>query len=233
MKYHPRSKEYENRKAIYNTWITLDRPNIKCNEKDKIRLAGTIKRNSYIQFFTNGKMFYQNTIIVKRNSGKEDFIEFVISEEIFQENDLRKGSFIEIIGEFRTRTLEGNIWAYVFAREITVLEKQQQKYSNSVFLKGTVIENPIHIVTNNGKEIVYFMIEVQRIVGPPYFINCFVREVGVKYVLRHVKIGKDIILTGSIETRVSLQRDKVVNEEAGKMHEIYARNILLEDDYIL
>ena len=137
--------------------------NYNTEKNNMVYIYGEIVSEAAFSHEVYGEGFYEFMVKVMRLSGQADVLPVTVSERIMSE-DMRVGSFICALGQFRSyNKLEdgkSRLMLTVFVREL--LETQPGKNPNSVVLSGYICKPPVYRTTPFNREIADLLIAVNR-----------------------------------------------------------------------
>ena len=111
--------------------------NYNAEKNNKVYVYGEIVSDAEFSHEVYGEGFYEFYVKVMRLSGQADILPVTVSERIMTE-DMKKGSFICALGQFRSYNKLDNgksrLMLTVFVREL--LDAQPVKNPNSIVLSG-------------------------------------------------------------------------------------------------
>ena len=125
-----------------------------------------------------------------------------ISERLIQGNDLKIGSVICALGQFRSyNKLENGrsrLMLTVFVREIVA--EAPSKNPNSIVLSGYICKPPVYRTTPFNREIADLLIAVNRAYNKSDYIPCIAWGRNARFV-QNLKVGDRVALSGRIQSR--------------------------------
>lgn len=149
-----------------------------------------------------GEGFYEFYVKVMRLSGQADILPVTISERLIQGNDLKQGSQICAIGQFRSyNKLENGksrLMLTVFIREL--LTEAPAANPNSIILSGYICKPPVYRTTPFNREIADLLVAVNRAYNKSDYIPCIAWGRNARFV-QNLKVGDKIALSGRIQSR--------------------------------
>lgn len=133
-------------------------------KNNRVYFMGEIVSEATFSHEVYGEGFYEFFVKVMRLSGQADVLPVTISERLIQGNDLKMGSTICALGQFRSyNKLEGNrsrLMLTVFVREI--MDVAPAKNPNSIVLSGYICKPPVYRTTPFNREIADLLVAVNR-----------------------------------------------------------------------
>ena len=171
-------------------------------KNNRVYFMGEIVSEATFSHEVYGEGFYELFVKVMRLSGQADILPVTISERLIQGNDLKIGSFICALGQFRSyNKLEGNrsrLMLTVFVREI--LDAASGKNPNSIVLSGYICKPPVYRTTPFNREIADLLVAVNRAYNKSDYIPCIAWGRNARFV-QNLKVGDRIALSGRIQSR--------------------------------
>lgn len=179
-------------------------------KNNKVYLMGEIVSEAVFSHEVYGEGFYELFVKVMRLSGQADIIPVTISERLIQGNDLKVGSEICALGQFRSyNKLENGksrLMLTVFVREIVA--EPPTKNPNSIVLSGYICKPPVYRTTPFNREIADLLIAVNRAYNKSDYIPCIAWGRNARFV-QNLKVGDRVALSGRIQSR---EYQKKLNE---------------------
>ena len=115
-------------------------------KNNRVYFMGEIVSEATFSHEVYGEGFYEFYVRVMRLSGQADILPVTISERLIKGNDLKIGSQLCALGQFRSyNKLENGksrLMLTVFVRE--VLAEAQGKNPNSIVLSGYICKPPVY-----------------------------------------------------------------------------------------
>ena len=171
-------------------------------KNNKVYFTGEIVSEATFSHEVYGEGFYELFVKVMRLSGQADILPVTISERIIQKNDLRIGSIICALGQFRSyNKLEGGrsrLMLTVFVREL--VENVPSRNPNSIVLSGYICKPPIYRTTPFNREIADLLIAVNRAYNKSDYIPCIAWGRNARFV-QNLRVGDRVALSGRIQSR--------------------------------
>lgn len=171
-------------------------------KNNKVYLMGEIVSEAVFSHEVYGEGFYELFVKVMRLSGQADIIPVTISERLIQGNDLKVGSEICALGQFRSyNKLENGksrLMLTVFVREIVA--EPPTKNPNSIVLSGYICKPPVYRTTPFNREIADLLIAVNRAYNKSDYIPCIAWGRNARFV-QNLKVGDRVALSGRIQSR--------------------------------
>ena len=170
-------------------------------KNNRVYFCGEIVTEATFSHEVYGEGFYEFYGKVLRLSGQADILPVTVSERLIKGNDLKIGSRISAIGQFRSyNKLEGGrsrLMLTVFVREIVEPTSQNP---NSIVLSGYICKPPIYRTTPFNREIADLLIAVNRAYNKSDYIPCIAWGRNARFV-QNLKVGDRVALSGRIQSR--------------------------------
>lgn len=171
-------------------------------KNNKVYFMGEIVSEATFSHEVYGEGFYELFVKVMRLSGQADILPVTISERLIQGNDLKMGSVICALGQFRSyNKLENGrsrLMLTVFVREIVA--EAPSKNPNSIVLSGYICKPPVYRTTPFNREIADLLIAVNRAYNKSDYIPCIAWGRNARFV-QNLKVGDRVALSGRIQSR--------------------------------
>jgi len=171
-------------------------------KNNKVYFMGEIVSEATFSHEVYGEGFYELFVKVMRLSGQADILPVSISERLIQGNDLKIGSVICALGQFRSyNKLENGrsrLMLTVFVREIVA--EAPSKNPNSIVLSGYICKPPVYRTTPFNREIADLLIAVNRAYNKSDYIPCIAWGRNARFV-QNLKVGDRVALSGRIQSR--------------------------------
>ena len=174
------------------------------NEKqnNKVYVKGEIVTEARFSHEIYGEGFYEMDVLVKRLSGQADVLPVTISERLIEKGNLKIGSTISAIGQFRSynKQVDGKskLMLTIFVRE--VLFDDCYKNPNSIVLTGYICKQPIYRTTPFNREIADILIAVNRAYNKSDYIPCIAWGRNARFV-KNLQVGEKVAISGRIQSR--------------------------------
>ena len=171
-------------------------------KNNKVYFFGEIVSEATFSHEVYGEGFYELFVKVMRLSGQADILPVTISERLIQGNDLKVGSMICALGQFRSyNKLENGrsrLMLTVFVREIVT--EAPSKNPNSIVLSGYICKPPVYRTTPFNREIADLLVAVNRAYNKSDYIPCIAWGRNARFV-QNLKVGDRVALSGRIQSR--------------------------------
>ncbi len=175
--------------------------NYNAEKNNKVYVYGEIVSDAEFSHEVYGEGFYEFYVKVMRLSGQADILPVTVSERIMTE-DMKKGSFICALGQFRSYNKLDNgksrLMLTVFVREL--LDAQPVKNPNSIVLSGYICKPPVYRTTPFNREIADVLIAVNRSYNKSDYIPAIAWGRNARFV-RNLSVGDKVALSGRIQSR--------------------------------
>jgi single-stranded DNA-binding protein len=176
--------------------------NYQAEKNNKVFISGEIVTEAEFSHEVYGEGFYEMNVLVKRLSGQGDILPVTISERLITDSDLKVGSTINALGQFRSynKLVDGKskLMLTVFVREI--LEESPHKNPNSIVLTGYICKPPIYRTTPFNREIADVLIAVNRSYNKSDYIPCIAWGRNARFA-KNLAVGEKIAVSGRIQSR--------------------------------
>lgn len=180
--------------------IKMSRNRKNFGEYNKVMLVGTIEEKPTRK---NNKFFY-TTISVERPSGTVDNIPLEISEKKLISKGIKKGSLVEIQGDFKSYMQQGHREMFLNAKEVRKIEGLDENPS-LIYLRGYICHEPYyHETATVHKHITAFTLAIPR--NPDNkrskadYLQCLAWECDSQ-MIKNCQVGQEVELYGRIQSR--------------------------------
>ena len=171
-------------------------------KNNRVYFMGEIVSEATFSHEVYGEGFYELFVRVMRLSGQADILPVTISERLIQGHDLKVGSTVCALGQFRSyNKLEGGrsrLMLTVFVREI--VDMAPSRNPNSIVLSGYICKPPVYRTTPFNREIADLLIAVNRAYNKSDYIPCIAWGRNARFV-QNLKVGDRVALSGRIQSR--------------------------------
>ncbi len=171
-------------------------------KNNKVFISGEIVSNAEFSHEVYGEGFYEMNVLVKRLSGQGDVLPVTISERLIEDKDLKIGSTINALGQFRSynKLVDGKskLMLTVFIREL--VSYPVIKNPNSIVLVGYVCKPPVYRTTPFNREIADVLIAVNRSYNKSDYIPCIAWGRNARFA-KNIAVGEKVALSGRIQSR--------------------------------
>jgi len=171
-------------------------------QNNKLFLSGTLVSEPVYSHEVYGEGFYEMFISVSRLSSQKDILPITLSERLISDHNLKTGSEISILGQFRSyNKLEdgkSRLMLTVFVRDI--IKSEACKNPNIIYLSGYICKPPIYRTTPFAREIADVLLAVNRAYNKSDYIPCIAWGRNARF-LKTLSIGEKISVCGRIQSR--------------------------------
>ena len=171
-------------------------------QNNKVFVKGEIVTEAKFSHEIYGEGFYEMEVMVKRLSGQSDVLPVTISERLIESKNLKIGSVICAIGQFRSynKQVDGKskLMLTVFVREL--LDDDYGKNPNNIVLLGYICKPPVYRTTPFNREIADILIAVNRAYNKSDYIPCIAWGRNARFV-KNLTVGEKIAISGRIQSR--------------------------------
>ena len=194
-------------------------------DNNQVIVSGWIERELTFSHKKYGEGFYETEVASERKSGIQDSIKVLISDRVIDIQKALVGTYIEIIGEYRSCNLlfEGKrkLELFVFAQEAYLYtgEEIPMKDKNIVTLEGTITKVPTYRRTPLGREICDLMIAVNRPQRKSSYIPCICWGRIARYA-NTLDVGDKISISGRIQSREFVKKISESETERRTAYEV-------------
>lgn len=185
-------------------------------ENNTVYIAGKIVADCVFSHEVYGEGFYTFQISSERLSDKADILPVTVSERLIDMNLLQIGKKVDIIGQLRSynnyNSKKNRLVLTIFARELRLMEEEEEKSENQIFLNGFICKPPIYRKTPFGREISDILVAVNRAYNKSDYIPCIAWGRNARYIA-NLAVGANIRIWGRVQSRVYQKRMGEVTEE--------------------
>ncbi|MDD6213626.1 MAG: single-stranded DNA-binding protein [Firmicutes bacterium] len=167
-----------------------------------------------------GEKFYTFTLEIPRLSGISDNVKIMVSDRLLADISLSIGDVIEVDGQFRSYNSyengENRLVLTVFAKDIRLCDKTEDKNPNSLYLNGFLCKAPVYRTTPFGREITDLLVAVNRSYNKSDYIPVIAWGRNARF-CKNINVGDNIKIWGRIQSRTyqkHLSEDEVVEKTA-------------------
>lgn len=194
------------------------------------RISGTVIEEPAKSHQVEGENFYEFKVAVERLSKIKDIIPVTISERAMIDRAIKKGDFVDVVGEYRSYNKlvneHSSLVLHLFAKDIKVLENQETNV-NEVQLTGFVCKEPVYRKTPFDREICDVLIAVNR---PNFhksdYVPCIMWGRNARFIASQT-VGCKIQLSGRIQSRDYTKKFPDGTEECRTAYEVSCQRISL------
>ena len=171
-------------------------------KNNKVFIKGEIVSEATFSHEVYGEGFYELYVKVMRLSGQADILPVTVSERLISEQDLKIGSTLCAMGQFRSYNKIENgksrLMLTVFVRE--PVDVPPSKNPNSIVLSGYICKPPIYRTTPFNREIADLLIAVNRAYNKSDYIPCIAWGMRAREAALW-DVGDGVELEGRIQSR--------------------------------
>lgn len=171
-------------------------------KNNRVYVMGEIVSEAKFSHEVYGEGFYEFFVQVMRLSGQADILPVTVSERLIKSSDLKMGSTISALGQFRSyNKLENGksrLMLTVFVREL--VEANAGNNPNSIVLSGYICKPPVYRTTPFNREIADVLLAVNRAYNKSDYIPCIAWGRNARFV-QNLKVGDRVALSGRIQSR--------------------------------
>ena len=200
-------------------------------ENNTVLITGTVAEGCVFSHEVYGESFYMFRISSDRLSDKADILPVTISERLIDKELLQVGTKVKVMGQLRSynnyNSKKNRLILTIFAREISLLEEEDIKMENQIFLNGFICKAPIYRKTPFGREISDILVAVNRAYNKSDYIPCIAWGRNARY-MANLEVGANIRVWGRVQSRIYQKR---VGEEVEERvaYEVSVSKIELPD----
>lgn len=167
-------------------------------------ICGTVEDEMEFNHEIYKESFYTFTLSIPRLSGTSDKIKVMVSDRLLTDNEIKKGDFVEITGQFRSYNSYENggnkLILTVFAKDIIKTDESICKNPNSLFLNGYICKPPVYRTTPFGREICDILLAVNRTYNKSDYIPVIAWGRNARY-CKSFNVGDNLKIKGRIQSR--------------------------------
>ena len=171
-------------------------------KNNRVYVMGEIVSEAKFSHEVYGEGFYEFFVKVMRLSGQADILPVTVSERLIKSSDLKVGSTISALGQFRSyNKLENGksrLMLTVFVREL--VDVGAGSNPNSIVLSGYICKPPIYRTTPFNREIADILLAVNRAYNKSDYIPCIAWGRNARFV-QNLSVGDRVALSGRIQSR--------------------------------
>lgn len=167
------------------------------------QIAGVVVSIPEKSHEVEGEKFFEFMVEINRLSESKDFVPVTISERTLLGQDIKVGSFVKIIGEYRSyNRLSGEkskLVLHLFAKEISFSE--DKNFENDVRLVGFLCKEPVYRKTPFNREICDILLAVNRTnYHKSDYVPCILWGRNARF-MANQKVGCKVEIFGRIQSR--------------------------------
>ena len=200
---------------------------------NKLQLSGVITKSPVFSHEVFGEGFFETEIAVQRLSEQEDIIPITISDRLLTQHDVKVGSKISVVGQFRSyNKLDNNksrLLLTAFVRDF--VEENEIENPNLIEITGYICKTPIYRTTPFKREICDVLIAVNRSYNKSDYIPCILWGRNARFV-QNLQVGEKLSIVGRIQSRKYVKNYGEDNIEERTAYEVSASRVNLITDSI-
>ena len=194
-------------------------------ENNNAQIIGRIDSEFQYNHSIYGEQFYMADIIVERLSNVTDRIPIMVSERLIDVTKNFVGSLIKVKGQFRSFNWNNRLLLSLFAMELYFVDEETEfkgLETNSITLKGYLCKLPVYRKTPLGREIVDFLLAVNRPYGKTDYIPCICWGRNARFASTF-EVGEHVQINGRIQSREYVKKLSETQVERRIAYEISVR----------
>lgn len=200
---------------------------------NKLQLSGVITKSPIFSHEVFGEGFFETEIAVQRLSEQEDIIPITISDRLLTQHDVKVGSRISVVGQFRSyNKLDNNksrLLLTAFVRDF--VEENEIENPNLIEITGYICKTPIYRTTPFKREICDVLIAVNRSYNKSDYIPCILWGRNARFV-QNLQVGEKLSIVGRIQSRKYVKNYGEDNIEERTAYEVSASRVNLITDSV-
>ncbi len=197
-------------------------------ENNQVSIVGEIVSEFTYSHEVYGEGFYMMEVSVKRLSDFVDYIPVMVSERIIDVESDMVGQSVYISGQFRSfnrhEERKNRLVLSVFAREIELLEPEEEEEGNQIFLDGYICKEAIYRKTPLGREIADLLVAVNRSYGKSDYIPCICWGRNARFA-SGFEVGTHVQIWGRIQSREYVKKISETKVEQRTAYEVSVSKI--------
>lgn len=200
-------------------------------KNNKVFILGEIVSEANFSHEVYGEGFYELFVKVMRLSGQADILPVTVSERLISEHDLKVGSTLCALGQFRSYNKIENgksrLMLTVFVRE--TVQAPPSRNPNSVVLSGYICKPPVYRTTPFNREIADILLAVNRAYNKSDYIPCIAWGRNARFV-QNLKVGDRVALSGRIQSREYIKRLSETEQTTMTAYEVSVSKLAAFDE---
>ncbi|MBQ3054074.1 MAG: single-stranded DNA-binding protein [Clostridia bacterium] len=186
-------------------------------------VIGKVCQLPYLSHTHFEEEFYILSLEVPRLSDNSDEINIMISEKLYDIEDIEIGDVFKVSGQFRSYNnysgIGNRLMLVLFAKEIEAVAAStllDDSKPNSIHIKGYICKEPIYRTTPFGREITDLLVAVNRAYGKSDYLPCIAWGRNAKYSSK-LSVGDMVEIWGRMQSREyqkRLENDEVITKKA-------------------
>lgn len=202
-------------------------------KNNRVRLAGTITKETVFSHTVFGQEFYRFFLGIPRLSGYIDEIPVLVPGHMFDLKKLCIGEVVAVSGEFRSFNLcdkdRKHLILSVYAKNIEFLnDLQTGRDENTILLYGHICRQPIYRKTPLGRDITDVLIAVNRAYGKSDYIPCICWRKDAIFA-SSLPVGSCVQVYGRLQSRNYTKLSAADIEETHTAYEVSVHSIALNE----
>lgn len=173
-------------------------------ENNNVSIIGKVIGECKFSHEVYGEGFYVFNVEASRLSENADVLPITVSERLIDKETLKLGTFVSVVGQLRSYNnyadKKNKLVLTIFAREIEILEFDNDKNPNAIYLNGFICKPPVYRTTPFGREIADILVAVNRAYNKSDYIPCIAWGRNARFA-GNLKVGENIKLWGRIQSR--------------------------------
>lgn len=171
------------------------------------RVKGIVESDFKFSHEVYGEGFYTFYLKVSRLSDASDSLPVLISERLINRDEIGIGTKVHIIGQVRSynnyneETKRNKLILTIFARELEIIEENENNNPNEIVLNGYVCKPPVYRTTPFGREIADVLLAVNRSYNKSDYIPCISWGRNARF-SGNLQIGDKIKIWGRMQSRI-------------------------------
>lgn len=195
------------------------------------QVAGRIVCEPVMSHQVENENFFEFKVEVERLSKIKDIIPVTVSERALAGKTLQSGQFVKILGEYRSyNKLAGEksrLVLHLFAKEIEVVEEDEEDFENDVKLVGFICKTPVYRKTPFNREICDILLAVNRTnYHKSDYVPCILWGRNARFIAEQ-KIGCKVEIVGRIQSREYVKAFDDGSTETKTAYEVSCQKIVL------
>lgn len=190
---------------------------------NNITIDGYISEEPSYSHTAGMEKFYKFVFTSERYSGVNDVLNCIISERLLKEVEIKPYAYCVMDGSVRSRNIDiGNerkCELYIFVSNIEKIDAVT--HTNNVEIQsGFVVKQSEFRRTPLGREVIDFVVAVNRPNKKADYIPCIAWGRNAKYLARKDRIGQKVNLYGRFQSRDYVKRFEDGSEENRTAYEL-------------
>lgn len=174
------------------------------NDNNNVEIAGRVSKLPEINHEAFDEKFYKLYVKTKRLSEFDDEIPIIISERLFDINNIAIDEIIHIKGQIRSYNKfedgRSKLVIYIFAKDLEKIEDENMLTLNEVTFIGHICKKPIYRKTPLGREIADILVAVNRTFKKSDYVPSILWGRNAKF-CETLDVGTKVKLVGRFQSR--------------------------------